>query len=417
MDRNGSNGLIENRTFDEIAIGESASLSRTLSKDDIALFAVMSGDVNPAHLDEPYAKASLFHRIIGHGMWGGALISAVLGTKLPGPGTIYLGQDLRFRRPVFPGDTITVTVTAKEKRPEKRVVVFDCRIEAYVIHASSIAVSQEHKRPKSDRLDVELLKRGFLGWLRGETDHCKMVAIPTCEEEDAKRPGREREKLVSECTRIVNGMKADLTRLGVRNFNPKLKKASEKLDGVRTPEGGPIPPNTIAKLRRDMERLRLFKDQIKRIEAERLELIKKTPEEKAHAMILLLSQVMGLGIETAEMLVREALSRTLRDRRAVVRLAGLTGSPDESGSRRREKGLARAGSARLRTGMIQLAWRMLMFQKNSALVQWFLARTADGRPTTRKTMIVALARKLLIALWRMSTTGEIPQGFVLRPTA
>lgn len=290
-------------------------------------------------------------------------------------------------------------------------------IEAYVIHASSIAVSQEHKRPKSDRLDVELLKRGFLGWLRGETDHCKMVAIPTCEEEDAKRPGREREKLVSECTRIVNGMRADLTRLGVRNFNPKLKKASEKLDGVRTPEGGPIPPNTVAKLRRDMERLRLFKDQIKRIEAERLELIKKTPEEKAHAMILLLSQVIGLGIETAEMLVREALSRTLRDRRAVARLAGLTGSPDESGSRRREKGLARAGSARLRTGMIQLAWRMLMFQKNSALVQWFLARTADGRPATRKTMIVALARKLLIALWRMSATGEIPQGFVLRPTA
>src|SRR5271157_5362461 len=120
------NEFIENKTFDEIAIGESASLSRTLSKDDIALFAVMSGAVNPAHLDEPYAKASLFHRIIGHGMWGGALISAVLGTRLPGPGTIYLGQDLRFRKPVGLGDTITVTVTAKEKRPEKRIVIFDC---------------------------------------------------------------------------------------------------------------------------------------------------------------------------------------------------------------------------------------------------------------------------------------------------
>ena len=117
------------------------------------------------------------------------------------------------------------------------------------------------------------------------------------------------------------------------------------------------------------------------------------------------------------MLVREALSRTLRDRRAVARLGGLTGSPDESGSKRREKGLARAGSARLRTGMIQLAWRMLMFQKDSALVQWFRARTADGRPKTRKTMIVALARKLLIALWRMVTTGEIPLGFILRPAA
>src|SRR5271157_5754866 len=119
--------IIEDHTFDEIAIGESASLSRTLSKDDIALFAVMSGAVNPAHLDEPYAKASLFHRIIGHGMWGGALISAVLGTKLPGPGTIYLGQDLRFRKPVGVGDTVTVTVTAKEKQPEKHIVTFDCR--------------------------------------------------------------------------------------------------------------------------------------------------------------------------------------------------------------------------------------------------------------------------------------------------
>jgi transposase len=211
-------------------------------------------------------------------------------------------------------------------------------------------------------------------------------------------------------------MKADLARLGVRNFNPKLRKASEKLGAVCTPEGA-LPPNTAAKLRRDMARLHQIKEQIKQIERERLEQIKKSPEEKAHAMILLLAQVIGLGIETADMLVREALSRHLRDRRAVARLAGLTGSPDESGSKRREKGLARAGSARLRTGMVQLAWRMLMFQKDSALVQWFRARTADGGPKTRKTMIVALARKLLIALWRMVTTGEIPEGFVLRPVA
>jgi transposase len=290
-------------------------------------------------------------------------------------------------------------------------------IEAYVIHAASTAVSREHRRAKTDRLDIELLKRGFLGWLRGEAGHCKMVAIPTSGEEDARRPGRERETLMSECTRIVNSMKADLTRLGVRNFNPKLRKASEKLDAVYTPEGGPIPPNTTAKLRRDMARLGQLKDQIRQIEAERVEQIRKSPEEKAHAMILLLARVIGVGIETADMLVREALSRPLRDRRAVARLAGLTGSPDESGSKRREKGLARAGSARLRTGMIQLAWRMLMFQKNSALVQWFRTRTADGSPRTRKTMIVALARKLLIALWRMATTGEIPQGFALRPAA
>ena len=146
-------------------------------------------------------------------------------------------------------------------------------IEAYVIHAASTAVSREHRRAKTDRLDIELLKRGFLGWLRGEAGHCKMVAIPTPEEEDGKRPGRERQTLVSECTRIVNGMKADLARLGVHNFNPKLKKAPEKLGAVCTPEGTPIPPNTIAKLRRDMERLHLLKDQTKQIETERLEKI------------------------------------------------------------------------------------------------------------------------------------------------
>ena len=156
------NDVIENRTFDEIGIGESASLTRTLSKDDIALFAVMSGDVNPAHLDEPYAEHSMFHRIIGHGMWGGALVSAVLGTRLPGPGTIYLGQDLKFRKPVGLGDTITVTVTAKEKRPEKHVVVFDCRCvnqsgdEVITGTAVTMAPTEKIRRPRVALPEIQL---------------------------------------------------------------------------------------------------------------------------------------------------------------------------------------------------------------------------------------------------------------------
>jgi len=153
---------IENRTFDEIAIGESATLSRTLSRDDIALFAVMSGDINPAHLDESYAKGSMFHHVIGHGMWGGALISTVLGTRLPGPGTIYLGQDLRFRKPVGIGDTITVTVTAKEKRPDKHVVIFDCRCvnqsgeEVITGSATTIAPIEKIRRPRAALPEVQL---------------------------------------------------------------------------------------------------------------------------------------------------------------------------------------------------------------------------------------------------------------------
>jgi len=131
-------------------------------------------------------------------------------------------------------------------------------------------------------------------------------------------------------------------------------------------------------------------------------------------MVLLLSRVIGVGIETADMLVHEILSRNLRDQKAVACYAGLTGSPDESGKRSRERGLAKAGNARVRRGMIQLAWRFLMFQKDSALVQRYRAVTKDGRGAIRKTMIVALARKLLIALWRMVTIGQIPENVKLR---
>jgi transposase len=288
-------------------------------------------------------------------------------------------------------------------------------VEAHVIHPTSIPVSREHRRAKTDRLDIGLLKRAFLGWLRGETDHCSMAAIPTFEEEDAKRPNREHEHLVGGRTRIINRMKAAFARLGIRGFNPKLRKAPERLATLRTPEGQPIPPNTLAELQRDMAHLRFINEQIKRIEAARLEQLRQAPDEGSNAMVLELERARGVGIETADMLVHEVFSRDLRDQRAVARYAGLTGSPDESGSKRREKGLAKTGNARVRRGMIQLAWRFLIHQKDSVLVQWYRASTEAGK--RRKTMIVALARKLLIALWRFVTTGEVPEGIVLRSAA
>ena len=287
-------------------------------------------------------------------------------------------------------------------------------VEAHVIHSASVAVSREHRRAKTDRLDTGMLKRAFVGWLRGERDHCKMVAIPTLAEEDAKRPNREREGLVGEAGRLVNRMKAVFVRLGIRGFNPKLKKAAERLDGLRTPEGEPVPPNTVAELRRDMERLRLLREQIRQLEAARQERLQRAPGEGTHPMVHVLASIKGIGVETADMLVHEVFSRELRDRRAAARYAGLTGSPDESGKRRREKGLAKAGNPRVRRGMIQLAWRFLMFQKDSALAQWFHLRT-ENAPRTRKTMIVALARKLLIALWRFVREGVVPEGALLRP--
>jgi len=284
-------------------------------------------------------------------------------------------------------------------------------IEAYVIHPASVPVSREQRRAKTDRLDIGLLQRCLMGWLRGEKKHCSMAAIPSLEEEDAKRPHREHEQLVNKRTSSVNRMKATLVRLGIRGFNPKLRKAPQQLERLRTPEGCPIPPNNMAELQREMAHFCFISDQIKQIEEARLAQLKQEPQRGLNAKVWQLQQVKGLGLDTSDMLVNEVFWRDLRDQRAASRYVGLTGSPDESGRRRREKGLAKAGNRRARHGMIQLAWRFLTHQKDSALAVWFRTRVAQGKP--RKTMIVALARKLLIALWRLVTTGEIPQGVVL----
>ena len=221
-------------------------------------------------------------------------------------------------------------------------------VEAHVIHPSSVAVSREHRRAKTDRLDTELLKRGFLGWLRGERGHCSMARVPTIAEEDAKRPNRERECLVGERTRIVNRMKGTLARLGIRNFKPTLRKAAERLATLHTPEGSALPPNVSAELQRDIARLGFVISQIKEIEEARQKRLEQEPETRAarHGTALL-ARVVGVGIETADMLVNEVLSRPMRDRRAVARYAGLTGC---AGRERREAARTRARQSRQRPG-------------------------------------------------------------------
>ena len=215
----------------------------------------------------------------------------------------------------------------------------------------------------------------------------------------------------------MNRVKANLARLGIRGFRPSLAQASRQLETLRTPEGAAVPANTLAELRRDMTRLCFVKQQIKEIETTRTKRLERAAREGRNAMVHLLARVVGVGVETADMLVQEVFSRNLRDRKALARYAGLTGAPDESGQKRRERGLAKAGNARVRRGMIQLAWGHLLHQKDSALADWYRRRTADARGGTRKTMILALARKLLIALWRLATTGKAPAGLLLRPTA
>src|ERR1700730_3838150 len=182
-------------------------------------------------------------------------------------------------------------------------------IEPFVIHSTSVAVSREHRRAKTDRLDTEMLIHVFLGWLRGEPRHCKMVAIPTLEEEDARRPSREREILVGERTRIINRMKAALVRLGIRGFKPGLLTAPQKLDALRTPEETPIPPNMLDEMRRDMARLASGRGRIKGVAQARLERLEQAPSTGPHAMVRMLASIIGGGVETADMLVQEILAR------------------------------------------------------------------------------------------------------------
>src|SRR6266436_2255735 len=178
-------------------------------------------------------------------------------------------------------------------------------IETYVMHPTSIPVKRDHRRAKTDRLDTALLMRAFLGWLRGEADHCSMAAIPTLEEEDRKRPNREHQKLSGEKTRIISRVKGTLVRLGIRKFSGNLRYAADRLKQMRTPEDVAIPTNTLAELERDLARLRFIREQSRTIEKTRVTRLNESPLDQPHAMVLMLAKVRGIGIETADMLVNE----------------------------------------------------------------------------------------------------------------
>ena len=291
----------------------------------------------------------------------------------------------------------------------------DHGIEAHVMHPISVPVKREHRRAKTDRLDCQLLLRAYLGWLRGEEHYCRMVAVPTDEQQDAGRMSRERRRLVKAQTKLLNQLKAMFTELGIHDFNPGLKRAPECLEELRAPNGKSIPPNALAEIRRTMDALAFYRGQIAAVEEQRKERIAQDQQSEHHTMVEQLATIRGLGLDTSDMLASELFFRQIPNRRALARYGGLTGSPDESGQKRREKGLARAGNMRVRNGLIQLAWRFLKFQPDSELARWFRQRTVGGPVGIRKKMIVALARKLLVALWKFVTHGEVPEGVNLNP--
>jgi transposase len=288
-------------------------------------------------------------------------------------------------------------------------------IEVHVMHPASIPVDRRNRRAKTDRIDLDMLLRTFLAWLRGEPRACSMVRIPSAAEEDMRRPGRERERLVRERLQLENRMENLLCLHGVSNFRPRLKKAAERLEQVRGFAGAPLPPQTMAELRRLMARHRLASDQLRELEAKRDQVTQIAEPDLAERMIQILTRIVGLGAETATLLARELFCRSFRDRRALANFVGLTGTPFRSGGMEREQGIGKNGNARVRRITMQLAWRWLRFQPDSALSRWFDERTGGAKGRIRKVMIVAMARKLLIALWRYVEAGEVPAGARILP--
>lgn len=283
-------------------------------------------------------------------------------------------------------------------------------IETHVVQASSIPVERKGRRAKTDRIDIDMLLRTLLAWLRGEPRVCKMVRLPSEAEEDARRPGRERETLVRDRIVVENRIDSLLILHGITDFRPRLKKAMDKLEALRTPSGSVLPANMMEELRRLMARHRLITEQIKEIEARRDQVMTKPDPDREERMIRLLVMIYGLGVETATLLVRELLWRGFRDRKALAKYAGITGTPFKSGGMDREQGIGRDGNPRVRGCLLQLAWRWLGFQPESALTKWFHERTAGAKGRIRKVMIVAMTRKLLVALWRYVETGQVPEG-------
>jgi transposase len=290
-------------------------------------------------------------------------------------------------------------------------------VEVYVIQPSSVLVDRRARRAKTDALDVEMLMRTLLAWLRGEPGVCSMVPIPDVAEEDGRRPVRERQDLIGERLVLLNEIDGLLATLGITGYRPLRQDRRARLAALRTPEGDPLATNAAARIGRILDRLELVMQQIAELEQARdAVLAKEAASGEAETMIRGLARLKGIGAELATVLVWEAYVRSFPNRKALGAYAGLTGTPFASGSTTREQGISKAGNRRLRSSLVELAWLWLRYQPDSKLAAWFRSRTGSVGSRMRKVMIVALARKLLVALWRFCRDGILPEGAALKAT-
>ena len=286
-------------------------------------------------------------------------------------------------------------------------------IESHVVEPASIAVPRRHRRAKTDILDGEILLRTLRAFKRAEPRVCSMVVPPSPEEEDRRRVSRERRTLIKERIEHVNRIKGLLASQGIFGCEPMRKDFRARVEGLQTGDGRPLGPLLKAEIIRDLDRIDLVLHQIAAVEAERNVLI-QSALTNTEAPAVLLMKLKGIGPEFAAVLWLEGLFRNFANRRHLAAYAGLAPSPWKSGSVNREQGISRSGNPRLRTTMVELAWLWLRYQPDSALSRWFRERVGSERGRIRRITIVALARKLLVALWRYTTLGELPKGAALK---
>jgi transposase len=286
-------------------------------------------------------------------------------------------------------------------------------IESHVVDPASIATSRRRRRAKTDKIDGEALVRALLAYKRGEPRVCAMVKAPTPEEEDRRRLCRERKVLTAERVRHVNRVKGLLFSQGIVGYEPLRRDRRARLEELQTGDGRPLPKHLKAQIRRELDRLELLLGQVKAVEAERDALLaaEHTVTPAPAAMLL---DIKGIGPEFTAILWSEGFYRHFENRRQVAAYAGLAPTPWQSGSVDREQGVSKAGNPRLRTTLIQLAWLWLRHQPDSALARWFHERVSLNGGRLRKTTIVALARKLLVALWKYVTAGVVIEGAVIK---
>jgi transposase len=353
-------------------------------------------------------------------------------------GVLLPGSEKQSRYPIAGGDLTALAsrlarCRAQAARSGKSVRILSCYeagldghwlhrwltdqgVISHEVDPSSIEVSRRARRAKTDRIDLEKLMRTFLAYLRGEPRVCSMVHVPTVEDEDRKRRTRERERLLKERTSHSNRIKGLLHGQGVRDAQPLRPGFIASLDKMRTGDGRMLTPWLTEEIIREHERLCLAAKQLSALEAKNKVALRAAAPGSAEAKMMQLIDLKSIGPIGGQELVNEVFYRSFDNRRQVGSYFGLAGTPYDSGESRREQGISKAGNRRARKLAIELAWLWLRHQPDSELSCWFRQRVADIKGRVRRIAIVALARKLMVALWRYLTTGVVPSGAVLRPS-